>query len=511
MTKKKAIALIILTALSLTACVNDKKYQLDEENDAVAAAQELSYEKKESECRAENYQMDLVLDTSENTVSGVSKIEVTNQSDSALDEVCFRYFAPELTDESEIRSVKNTESGEEYAFTTEVNDTFIRIPLEVDAIEKSETLVLEIDFISYIPELEDRFGFTSVNNNKIYNMCFCFPQVAFLDNGEWADDEYVAAGESTYNEMTDYYVSFTAPEDYVVLSSGKSVTENGVTSIEAENVREMAITACNFAEVETKEVNGIAYNILKPAFDCSNKEYLDDLYTLTLECAIESVEMFSENVGAYIYDELDIIPTPFGGNTGGMEMPGLVQISIPTTLDSSIFENYEDYHLELFIHVVSHEVAHQWFYCAVGNDQYNEPWLDESFASYLEYDYCRNTKTALEIYDEMACKYFDIEKGLVCMETDYYRNDERLCINYPVNEYPEDAYEYVYSFGEVFLTDLEKEMGREAFFEMMSDWYELNKNGIAEGYMFVQHVVKYESSEEVKEIINDFISQKCLE
>ena len=29
-----------------------------------------------------------------------------------------------------------------------------------------------------------------------------------------------------------------------------------------------------------------------------------------------------------------------------------------------------------------HEVSHQWFYSIVGDDQWSEPWLDESFAEF---------------------------------------------------------------------------------------------------------------------------------
>lgn len=32
----------------------------------------------------------------------------------------------------------------------------------------------------------------------------------------------------------------------------------------------------------------------------------------------------------------------------------------------------------------SHEVAHQWFYGLVGDDQARDPWLDEAFATYAE-------------------------------------------------------------------------------------------------------------------------------
>lgn len=34
---------------------------------------------------------------------------------------------------------------------------------------------------------------------------------------------------------------------------------------------------------------------------------------------------------------------------------------------------------------VYHEVAHQWFYYLVGNDENEEAWLDESFASFCSY------------------------------------------------------------------------------------------------------------------------------
>jgi aminopeptidase N len=33
---------------------------------------------------------------------------------------------------------------------------------------------------------------------------------------------------------------------------------------------------------------------------------------------------------------------------------------------------------------VAHEIAHQWWYRIVGNDQYTEPWLDESFAEFSQ-------------------------------------------------------------------------------------------------------------------------------
>ena len=39
-----------------------------------------------------------------------------------------------------------------------------------------------------------------------------------------------------------------------------------------------------------------------------------------------------------------------------------------------------------------HEIAHQWFYGLVGNDQVQEPWIDEGLAQYLTYRYLLESK-----------------------------------------------------------------------------------------------------------------------
>jgi len=47
----------------------------------------------------------------------------------------------------------------------------------------------------------------------------------------------------------------------------------------------------------------------------------------------------------------------------------------------------------------AHELGHQWWYSIVGNDQYREPWLDESAASYADalvsggFGYCRDLRS----------------------------------------------------------------------------------------------------------------------
>lgn len=505
---KKIISIFIVWALVLSLAACGEVYSPKKDNDAVSAALEYSPDVVESDCVAESYTMELSLDEKENTVSGSQSVELLNKSEKALSEVCFRFFASALAKESEIKKAVNIQTGKKYEVSTNSeNNTFISIKLGDDSFKSGEKLSLKLDLVIHIPEISDRFGYTEYENGKkAYNLSFCFPQIAFYDNGEWFDSKYVDAGESSYNEMSDYYITFTAPEEYVVLSSGKSQTANGKTIIEAKNIREMAIAAYNFAEIETKTVNGVTFNLLKPKFDYKDKKLLSASYEMIMETVIESVEIFSEKLGAYIYDELDIIPSQLD-LTSGMEMPGLVFLSFPISDDISVVEDFM-YSLELSFNAATHEVGHQWFYCSVGNDQFNESWLDESFTSYLEYYYCRSSQKGIKLYKDIAKKYFDTDVSIEC-NCDSFDQDIYY-INFPVDIYKNEDYICVYTLGESFLHELEDAMGQDNFFEMLSDWYNQNQGKIAEGYAFIQHLLEYDSSKEVKEIVNKYISQEQL-
>jgi aminopeptidase N len=85
-----------------------------------------------------------------------------------------------------------------------------------------------------------------------------------------------------------------------------------------------------------------------------------------LRAARRTVGSLSRRLAPYGGRELDIVLLGGGtGGFGGMEYPELI-FTMP------------------FGNVIAHEIAHQWWYGLVGDDQYNEPWLDESFATYSE-------------------------------------------------------------------------------------------------------------------------------
>jgi hypothetical protein len=97
----------------------------------------------------------------------------------------------------------------------------------------------------------------------------------------------------------------------------------------------------------------------------------------SMRIARRAVRLFGRRYGPYGSPELDVVLVRGGFQGGiGMEYPELV-FSIPVA------------------EVITHEVAHQWWYALVGNNQFREPWLDESFAQYSherlhpEVNFCR--------------------------------------------------------------------------------------------------------------------------
>lgn len=510
---KKIVAIILIVAslITLSSC-GAKQYKPKADNNAVDAALAIDYEAVKTDCPAENYVMDIKLDTENHTVSGKSEVTLTNKSADTLNQLCFNYYAVAMTSDSAITAVKDSATGKALSYYADAeNPAFIIIELE-DGFAANQSKTIEIDFTSVIPAIEDRCGYHDYENGRMYNIIHCFPQIAFFDNGEWVNSTYIEDGESLYNEMSDFSVTFTAPEDYVVLASGKNETVNGKTTIDAKNVREIAITACNFATVETKVVNGVTFNLMQPEFNYEDKTILTDLYAMTMDIAVESIKIFTEKVGAYIYDELDIIPMTIDESigAGGMEMPGYIQFSVPGTLTAD--DGAASILADSTINTVCHEVGHQWFYCAVGNDQANEPWLDESFTSYLEGYFVRTAKDYLPAATKL-CKniYNEMDSEFLSASNTYEPvGDKTFYINLPSSLYKGDDYGYVYSFGENFLRALETEMGEKKFFEMLSDWYNSNKNQVVDGYAFIQHLMKHDSSDSVKEIVNRYVSDEYL-
>ena len=131
-----------------------------------------------------------------------------------------------------------------------------------------------------------------------------------------------------------------------------------------------------------------------------------EYYTLSLSTSSlanltrTAFDTFSDKVGAYPYETLTVAEIPTGG---GMESPAMVWI--PSNATNSTRRR----------HLVTHEIAHQWFYAAVGNDQATDPFADEALAEFLTRTVtgfrdsrCAEANLDGSVYDYGGACYFEI-------------------------------------------------------------------------------------------------------
>jgi hypothetical protein len=285
-----------------------------------------------------------------------------------------------------------------------------------------------------VPTRNDRFGVwdgTALLGNAL-------PILAVNDDDGWHLDPYVDVGESFYSEVGRYRAILDVRRALSTPATGRLVdlVTRGTREIRtyvAADVRDFAWATGRLDVVETR-ADGATVNVwYRPSFMTESRA------RLTARDAAASVEAFAAAFGPYPSAEVDVVTAAFT-TFGGMEYPEIV------------FANPER-------RVLSHELAHQWWYGLVGNDEFTEPWLDESFATWSEFlpwspltgcdSYRWPSKTA-RITNDMA----------------YWRDHPR-------------EYGTVYGGGGCMLGDLADRFGLARFTELLAGYVERHRLGIA--------------------------------
>jgi aminopeptidase N len=123
-------------------------------------------------------------------------------------------------------------------------------------------------------------------------------------------------------------------------------------------------------------------------------------------------------------------------------------------------------------YVVYHEVAHQWFYAQLGNDQQREPWLDEGFADF--------SARYLMGIGENQCSGRPVDSEVFAWEAGPTTGgDWSSCDGY---------FETVFYKGTEFLNGIRAAMGEVAFFAAMREWVSGNQHGFTTGRGLLRHL-----------------------
>ncbi|HVF52148.1 MAG TPA: M1 family aminopeptidase [Actinomycetota bacterium] len=236
------------------------------------------------------------------------------------------------------------------------------------------TVALDIE----MPTWPERFG-TWEDITLLGNW---IPVVARRDGGLWVVDEFGTVGDPFYGRPADYSISLDVDSSLGVVGSG---VLTGVASIaagvrrwtfEARSSRDAAFAIGSFLRGLETEAEGAT---IRSWYRASDRQQ----GLTNLNAASSAFTFYSRSFGALPFDETDVIET--GGLTGGMEYPGVVFVSSDSYLGTGLpvvgeLTRYSGLEDAITRYVVGHEMAHQWWYATVGNDQIREPWLDEAMS-----------------------------------------------------------------------------------------------------------------------------------
>ncbi|HEX2996885.1 MAG TPA: M1 family aminopeptidase, partial [Anaerolineales bacterium] len=98
--------------------------------------------------------------------------------------------------------------------------------------------------------------------------------------------------------------------------------------------------------------------------------------------AADALALYDELYGPYPYQRLAVVQGDF---PDGMEFSGLVFVG------RAWFKAWQDVPNDWLTVITAHEVAHQWWYASVGNDQGINPYLDEMLSIYSELLFLEHT------------------------------------------------------------------------------------------------------------------------
>lgn len=457
-----------------------------------------------------NYTINAVFCDEEKVVNATEVLEYTNRTGEILEHLCFNLYGTAFSEDAkilpyttlnekkcfpnglsygdvEISSVKVNGADSKFSIIGEDNNA-CKVEFGF-SLNPKESVVVELVFKLKLANCTHRLGFI----DGFVNLGNCYPILAVYENGEFNITPYYSSGDPFYSECANYEVTFNYPEKYTLSHSGsivESVVEGGVKTdkLKAKAVRDFALNLSDNYAVLEGSVGYTKVRVLTANGDENASKYL--------EASVRAVTLFNKLFGEYPYETLDVAFTPF--LHGGMEYPNLVYIANDITDFNTI------------IKVVVHEIAHQWWYGVVGNNEISDAWFDESLAEYSSVLYFENFPE-YEITREQMVNECIQDYGLYLDVLSSVNLKHNLSMQLPLQNYLSE-YEYVYMVyvkGTIFIDELRKTIGDDDFFDGLQNLYKDNMFKVITKVEFIEAFNKA-SGVDVSSFVEGYLSGNTI-
>lgn len=398
------------------------------------------------------YRLEATYSDTSQTVRGHMKVRLPDQRQQAWKEVFFHLYPNAFKDWKWGEETKPEKPGylkvsavkvDGEPVSAEEKGTLLRVNLE-RPLQKGETAEVEMDYELKLPK-----GGTRLNTYG--NTAFLaqwYPMLAVHDAEGWHTDPYTTTGDPFFSQVSDFEVKFQLPEGYQIISSAQDPEKPASTV----TLRQACVR--DFATMITKDYEPIKGKVGDIKVNLWYTKGMEDVAQPLHDAAVNSMSYFAQKFGAYPYREVDVVLGETGYGIAGMEYPGLVTsvARVPTRNGNQVAVN-----------VVAHELAHQWWYGVVGNNQVKEPWLDEGLTTFSELLFMHDQmgQNEREWLMQAAQRTDEIykQKGVTSVESLYKYSDPIYGL-------------MVYTRPAAMMWELVDRLGKEQVFKILHTYYD---------------------------------------
>jgi len=308
------------------------------------------------------------------------------------------------------------------------------------------------------------------------NLTDWYPFIVPFSNG-WVLHDPSYLGEYLVYDAADFEVNIkTAQAGVVVAASGVEEANGEWTRYRINGARTFAFSASDQIRYVDATAGG-AYirSYYFPGYDYQAAAILN--------AAVREIGLFEIRFGAFPYGSLSIVQADLND---GQEYDGLVFLA------TKFYNEYNDSARSNLISIGVHEIAHQWWFGLVGNDQAMEPWLDEALAVYSEALFYKNIyPNSYDWWWNFRVNYFGPSGWVDGSVYDY--SSFRAYVNAS------------YLNGANFLEALNYRMGDDAFFRFLQDYTSRFGRGRATTYDFFA-VARQNTTADISDLINAYFA-----
>jgi peptidase M1-like protein len=270
------------------------------------------------------------------------------------------------------------------------DETVMDVPLAAP-MAPGETATIDVAWTAHVPRTFARTG--AIGN--FFFIAQWFPKLGVLQEQGWNCHQF-HAGTEFFSDYGVYDVSLTVPAGWTIGATGverEHHDEAGQTvhRFYQEDVHDFAWTTSPDMIVRTARFEHATLPpvdmrlLLQPEHERQAERHFDATRT--------TLKYYGEWFGAYPYGHITIVDPAFQSGAGGMEYPTLFTAGTRWLAPERVTTPEG---------VTVHEAGHQFWYGIVGNNEFEDAWMDEGFNTFS------TARAIAQVYEPnfLALRYF---------------------------------------------------------------------------------------------------------